>query len=296
MKTKKKSDPLTQRREVLSRLAQAGRWYTIKNQAGPVAELLIFDEIWFLGVNAEDFARDLQAITAPEILVRVNSPGGDVFDAIAIYNSLRAHPATVTVRVEGIAASAASVIVQAADKRVMMGGSQMMIHEPWGMAVGPASEIREFADLLDRQTDVLAGIYAARSEKDAEHFRTLMAGSSDVWFTAEEAVAEGLADEISDPKPEQQDAPAPQNKRLADEVKAAVDAVAVVIEGAERVVALRAEKGKPLSRVNAESLDGLREQLKRLEALLAAPETEDDEEAVRAELQREHLRFLALTA
>src|SRR5438067_2429453 len=105
-------DKLQQRKELFARVARAGRWYTITNQVGPVAEIRIYDEIWFLGVNADDFARDLDAITAPEIVVAINSPGGDVFDAIAIYNALRNHDARITTRVDGVAASAASLIVQ----------------------------------------------------------------------------------------------------------------------------------------------------------------------------------------
>ena len=145
--------------------AATGRWFDIRNATGPVATIRIYDEIGYWGVTADDLARELAAVTAPEIEVQINSPGGDVFDGLAIYNALRMHKAKVTTRVDGLAASAASVIVQAGDRRVMVKSAQMMIHEAWGLAIGPAAELREFADLLDMQNDVLAGIYADRDRK-----------------------------------------------------------------------------------------------------------------------------------
>lgn len=175
----------------------AGRWYEIKNQAGPRATVRIYSEIGFFGVTAEDLAAELDDISAPEIEVQINSPGGDVFDGLAIFNSLRAHPARVTTRVDGIAASAASVIAQAGDHRVMLSSSQMMIHEAWGLAIGPASEMREFADLLDQQNDVLAALYADRAGRDADEMRSLMA--AETWLTDQAAVDAGLADEVVTP-------------------------------------------------------------------------------------------------
>lgn len=179
-------------------LAKKDRWYEIKNAAGPVATLRIYSEIGFFGVTAEDFAADLDQITASDIEVQINSPGGEVFAGIAIYNALRSHPARVTTRVDGIAASIASVIAQAGDHRVMLESSQMMIHEAWGLAVGPAGDMREMADLLDRQSDVVAGIYAARAGGEVAKFRELMANQT--WLTDAEAVASGLADEVVAPE------------------------------------------------------------------------------------------------
>ena len=278
--TNKASEMLLHRKEVLGRIERAGQFWAVTNAAGPVAEIRIYDEIWFLGVNADDFARELESITAPEIVVAINSPGGDIFDAIAIYNSLRNHSAKITTRVDGIAASAASLIVQAGDQRIMMSGSQMMVHEPWGITIGPASEMRAFADLLDRQTDVLAGIYASRSGKEAAYFHDLMVAGEDVWMTADETVAEGLADEIKDPAPKARaDKPAPK-ATLNKELQEAVDAVSAAIDSVERVAALRAEKGKKLSNVNAQSLDGLRAQMQRLEDVLAVDEDPSSETSV----------------
>lgn len=203
------------RKTMLGRLSQVmnrSRWYDIRNATGEVAEIRLYGEIgWDL--VAEDFAAELGRVTAPEILVAINSPGGEVFDGIAIYNALRAHPARVTTRVDSLAGSVASVISQAGDHRQMMSGSQMAIHEAWGLVIGPAGEMREMADLLDRQSDNLAAIYAERTGKDAAHFRDLMA-ENEHWMTAEETVTEGLADEVL--VPPKQKAKAAVNVTIAE--------------------------------------------------------------------------------
>jgi ATP-dependent Clp endopeptidase proteolytic subunit ClpP len=189
------------RRTILNRLERipdAGRWYAIHNASDPDrATVRIFDEIGYWGVTEEDFARDLAQITASEIEVQISSPGGEVFAGIAIYNQLRAHPAHIITRVDGMAASAASVIVQAGDRRLIMSSAQMMIHEAWGLCMGPAGDMREFADMLDKQSDVIAAIYAARSGGDVARFRDLM--RTDTYLTDAEAVELGLADEIFEP-------------------------------------------------------------------------------------------------
>lgn len=241
--------------------------YTIHNATGDEAVVRIYDEIWFLGVNAQDFASDLDQITAPKMRVEINSPGGDVWDGIAIYNALRNHPAEVTTRVDGIAASIASVIAQAGDRRVMMGGSQMMIHNAWGLTVGDHNDHEDMARVLAHQDTVIAQIYASRSGGDVDAFRSLM--EAETWMTADEAVEAGLADEVIDL--------APANKvtapTLLDEIQAAVDAVDLAVTSAERVAALRADAGKPLSNVNREGLVGLRD---RIDGLVDLPTANED--------------------
>lgn len=288
---------LEKRREMLNRVSNNRRWFDMSNKDGDVAEIRIYDEIWFLGITAEDFASQLDEITAPKILVMLNSPGGDVFDGIAIYNALRSHSAEITTRVDGIAASIASVIAQAGDRRVMLSGSQMMIHEAWGLTIGSAKDMREYADLLDRQTDNIANVYARRADKDVADFRSLMEATT--WMTAEEAVTNGLADEVVDPS---EDAPSARiaKKTLHDEIAEATDVVTETIEKAQRVAALRAEKGKDLSQVNRDSLDELAQSMEQLQALLdETPEpaesgpvdTPDESEDV----AREFARFVELS-
>lgn len=184
-----------------SKLSAVSKWYDISAAADAgVTVVRIYDEIGYWGVTADQFARDLDAVTTDTIEVQINSPGGDVFDGIAIYNTLRTHPANVVTRVDGIAASAASVISQAGDHRLMVEASQMMIHEAWGVAVGSADELRSFADLIDQQSDVLASIYASRSGGEVAKFRELM--SAETWLTDQAAVDLGLADEVMTPNVE----------------------------------------------------------------------------------------------
>lgn len=169
-------------------------WYRITNQAGGPVVVDIYDEIGFWGVNAAAFQRELAQVNASEITVNLSSPGGEIFEGIAIYNALRTHPANVTVRVSALAASIASVIAQAGDKIVMLSGAQMMIHEGSGLCMGNAAEMQQMAELLDRQSDNIATIYAERAGGTPEEWRTRM--RAETWFSAQEAVDAGLADEV----------------------------------------------------------------------------------------------------
>ena len=275
------------RQKIRSRIPQnAGRWFDVHNANGDKAVIRIYQEIGWFGITAEDFAIELDAITAPEIEVQINSPGGDVFDSIAIYNALRAHPARVTMRVDGIAASAASVIVQAGDHRVMLSASQVFIHEAWGLAVGSAEEMRAFADMLDKQSDVIAGIYANRSGESAEHFRSLMA--AETWLTDAESVEAGLADEVVTPK-RQQTENALDRRRLTDHLESVVADAESLTDRITQVVTLRAEQGKATddSWRTREHVDRVAEALDALRGALTP--VEDDT----AEVEREYLRFLA---
>ncbi len=148
------------------------------------------------GVSAGDFSADLADLgDVSKINVRINSPGGDVFDGIAIYNMLRAHGAEIVCRVEGFAASAASIVAMAGTVH-MMRGSLLMVHNPWGMAVGEADELRDTADLLDKIRDALVPIYEAKTGKTADEIKALL--DAETWMDPTEAVAAGFADEIDD--------------------------------------------------------------------------------------------------
>lgn len=169
--------------------------YQIRNQAG-TADLLIYDAIddWF-GIAAADVVRDLIATDASTINVRINSPGGNVFDGIAIMNALRSHPATINVVVEGLAASIASVIALAGDTITMAPGSQMMIHDALAICIGQADDMRQTADLLDKQCANIANLYAARAGGDPSSWRAAM--SAETWYSDQEAVDAGLADSVA---------------------------------------------------------------------------------------------------
>jgi ATP-dependent protease ClpP protease subunit len=179
--------------------AQPRQWYRITNAAsedGDTAVIDIYDEIGYWGVTAADFVTELRAITATNVDLHINSPGGDVYDGLAIYNALIDHPATVTATVDALAASAASFIAQAADRIVMGRNAEMMIHDAWGMCVGNAGDMVEMAAMLDKVSDNIASIYSVRAGNGTTAaWRKRMAGEP--WYSAQEAVDIGLADEVA---------------------------------------------------------------------------------------------------
>ncbi|MFF7550934.1 head maturation protease, ClpP-related [Streptomyces canus] len=174
---------------------EAQSWYRITNAADPdEAEVMLYDEVggWF-GATADQFIADLRGITAPSLRVRINSPGGSVFEGIAIANALRSHPGNITVQVDGIAASIASVIAMAGDRIEMAPNTMLMIHEASGVCLGNASDMEEMAQLLDLISDNIADAYAARAGGTRESWREQM--RDETWFLPDDAVKAGLADE-----------------------------------------------------------------------------------------------------
>ena len=173
-------------------------WYRIENAAADTpAQVHIYDEIGFFGVTAQDFVKDMAGVTG-DLDLHMNCPGGDVFDAVAIFNVLQQHSGAVAVYVDGLAASAASFIAQAASpgRLVIADNASMMIHDAFGMGIGNASDMRQLADLLDQQSDNIASIYAKRSGRPADEFRVAMREES--WYVGQQAVDAGLADRVQD--------------------------------------------------------------------------------------------------
>lgn len=179
--------------------AKAPKPYRILNATASEAEIRIYDEIAWYAVNAEELAQELAQITAPTIHLRVNSPGGSVFDGLAIYNQLQAHPARVITHVDGIAASIASVIALAGDEVHMAPGAFAMIHNPWSLVVGDAAAMRQEADVLDKVAGSLAGIYAARTGQSVDAMRALM--DAETWWTGEDAKEAGYATHVAEVPP-----------------------------------------------------------------------------------------------
>lgn len=172
--------------------------YAVRALADGEAEIQIYDEIGWWGITARQFLNDLRALgSVNKITVCINSPGGDVFDGIAIHNALRNHAAEITVRVDGLAASIASVIAMAGDKVVMPSNAMMMIHDPWTIAMGNGDDMRKVADALDKMADALVSSYVGKSGMKPDRVREMM--REETWLTAAEAVALGLADEIQGP-------------------------------------------------------------------------------------------------
>ncbi|WP_421921600.1 ClpP-like prohead protease/major capsid protein fusion protein [Marinobacter salarius] len=171
-------------------------WYDIKAMGGGVAEVLIYEEIGGWGISAKEFARDLKDLgNINQIDLRINSPGGSVFDGNAIFNQLKQHPAKVTAYIDGLAASMASVVAMAADHVVMPGNALMMIHNPWTVAIGNAEELRKNADLLDTIKKTLLKAYG-RSMMTDEEISEMM--DAETWLTGADAVEMGFADELEE--------------------------------------------------------------------------------------------------
>ncbi len=193
-------------------------WYSIQAKADQkTADISIYDEIGYWGVTAKQFIGDLKALDATTIKLAINSPGGAVFDALAIYNALRQHPAAIEVTIMGVAASAASVIAMAGDTIVMPENAFMMIHNPLNLAYGKADDLREMADVLDKIGASLIGIYAKRTGMPEDEIKALL--DAETWLNAEEAVLKGFADEL---QAELKVAAAFDMDRLPENVRAAI--------------------------------------------------------------------------
>lgn len=179
-------------------------WVFNKSADKKTAELLIYDQIgkdWFGdGVSAKDFRKDLKALGNIDSLdVRINSPGGNVFDGQAIYNALRDSKFQVHVHVDGLAASMASVIAMAGDTVTVNEGALMMIHNPHSFAIGDSNEMRRQADLLDKVKDQLITAYEQKTSLSRDEIASLM--DAETWMDADEAVSKGFADEITTEQP-----------------------------------------------------------------------------------------------
>lgn len=171
-------------------------WFRMKASAADEADIYIYDEIGFWGVTARQFVSDLQALgDISHINLHINSPGGDVFEGIAIFNALKFHGAAITVHIDGIAASMASVIAMVGNPVIMPENTMMMIHKPWGFAGGDANDMRDYADLLDKMESVLIPAYAEKTGKSAEEIAAML--EDETWMNGSECVAQGFADQTT---------------------------------------------------------------------------------------------------
>jgi ATP-dependent Clp protease protease subunit len=163
-------------------------------------ELYIYQEIgnedWG-GISAKTVAAELKKLgNVAELNIYLNSPGGGVFEGFAIYQQLMRHTAKKTVYVDGLAASIASVILLAADRRIVAENASMMIHDPWGFAMGSAADMRKSAEALDKVRDSILDTYVARTGYDRKKLSDMMA--AETWFDAKEAKKYGFATELMD--------------------------------------------------------------------------------------------------
>ena len=170
------------------------------NAKGKELDIYLFEEIgagWLGGISAKRFAEDLKAAGSPsQINLHINSPGGSVFDGIAIYNTLRKNKARVVVDIDGLAASIASVVAMAGDEIRMAENAMLMIHDPWIVTAGSAAELRETADLMDKTKDSLIKSYSAQTQLAVEEISELMA--AETWMSADEAMEYGFIDSVTE--------------------------------------------------------------------------------------------------
>lgn len=164
------------------------------------AEILLYEDIgegWMGGISAKRFAEELKDLgKLNDINVRINSYGGSVHDGIAIYNTLIKNGARITVDIDGIAASIASVIAMAGEEINMAANGFMMIHDPWSLAMGSAEDFRREADVLDKHRDVLLDTYMLKASFERDKISDMM--SDETWLTADEALEAGLITKVTD--------------------------------------------------------------------------------------------------
>ncbi|MFY9110760.1 MAG: head maturation protease, ClpP-related [Desulfomonilia bacterium] len=169
-------------------------WYKIEASANDQAEILVYDVIGWPYNDAGDLVRYVNSLGDKDILVRLNTPGGDVFDGMAIFNSLANHKGKVTIRIEALAASMGSVLAMAGKEIQAYSNTMMMIHDPWIYTAGNQYELREMADLLEKISGNMLDVYAGRSKIGKREMREIM--KAETWYTAKEAKEKGFIDTI----------------------------------------------------------------------------------------------------
>ena len=173
-------------------------WYKIEALSGDNTEVMIYDVIGWPFNDAGEIIRALAGIDTKTVTVRINSPGGDVFDAIAIFNALQSHKSKIITRIESLAASAASFIALAGKEVQAYQNAMVMIHEPWVLAAGSQHDLREIADILEKISGNMVDIYSQNSNVGKKEIRDML--QAETWFTAKEARERGFVDTIIDGK------------------------------------------------------------------------------------------------
>lgn len=168
--------------------------FTASANKTPVLSLM--DEIGFWGMQSKDFRDQLSKVEGDSLIVEIDSPGGDVFAGLAMYNMLKNSGKTITTRVAGVAASAASIVAMAGDEIEMPANTFMMVHNPWGVVVGNADDMREQADVLDKIGNSLTNTYVARTGRSEDEIKAMLA--KDTWLTADECLEQGFCTKITD--------------------------------------------------------------------------------------------------
>lgn len=170
-------------------------WYKIEAKADDEAEIIIYDVIGWPFIEADVFVRELAGIKAKSIKLRINSPGGDVFDGMAIFNALKDHPARITTQIDGLAASMASVIALSGDEVTAHKNSMMMIHNAWVVVAGDRHLLGDVAtNILEKIDGNMLDIYYGKAGSGKRDLRQMM--DDETWLTATEAKQKGLIDRV----------------------------------------------------------------------------------------------------
>lgn len=172
------------------------RWYAFRNATDTEVEIYLYEEIGFWGTGAKEFIAELRQHAGKHVHLRINSPGGEVIEGTAIFNALKRHAAGVTVHIDAMAASMASVIAMAGNPVFIADNALLMIHDPYTFAAGTSEELRKSADLLDTMKSNLVRSYAGKTGLPEKEIEDMMA--AETWLGATEAVALGFADAIED--------------------------------------------------------------------------------------------------
>jgi ATP-dependent Clp endopeptidase proteolytic subunit ClpP len=172
-------------------------WFSLKNSSEDSADVFIYDVVGdsWEGNDAASVVKEINALNAKTINLRINSPGGSVFDGMAIFNALINHPAKVVTHIDGAALSIASVIALAGNEINMAENAMFMIHNPWTFTAGDAKSLRKEADVLDQVTQTIINTYESRTGQDRENLAEAM--SEETWYTADEALAAGFITQVN---------------------------------------------------------------------------------------------------
>ena len=275
-------------------------WYAIQStddrDTDESVEVSIYDEIGFGGVTAKQFSADLKKLKGQHIDLRINSVGGSVIEGAAIFNALKRHKGGLTVHIDGLAASMASVIAMAGEETRIAENALLMIHNPWSMTMGDAADLRKEADVLDKLKATLVNAYVRKTGQPRAAIEQMM--DDEKWMDAQEALELGFVDEIDAPiaaaasvTPEQARArfaqfqntmaskPAPEPAAPVDtaaednmnsELQAKVDALQADLDAKNAAEAVQAQAAEDL----AKELETLKAEVERLAAESASKDEE----------------------
>ena len=172
------------------------KFYALEKSDNGEATIHLYDEVGAFGAGSKEFLSDLAKLDGQHIHLRINSPGGSVVEGTAIYNALRRHQGGLTVHIDALAASMASVIAMAGAPVYIADNALLMIHNPWTVSAGDADQLRREADLLDKLKSTLVNAYTRKTGMETEKVRAMM--DEETWLDAVEAVALGFADAIEE--------------------------------------------------------------------------------------------------